>query len=140
MNEINNRNKNIDIYKGICIVFVLINHFGWLDHHRNILLFPFWIDMAVPMFMVISGYVYSRSYNRNEIRTLSECYSFKNILNKILRYTIPFMIIYFIEIIMVVRCRGGMTFADIIKNFLCGGIGDGSYYYPLMIQFIFFSL
>ena len=92
------RNHFIDILKGICIIFVIISHFSWTAEERLKYLFPFWIDMAVPVFMIISGYVYSFSYKRNSINRLEDAYLMKNTLSKIVRYTVPFIITYSIEI------------------------------------------
>ena len=52
----------LDFYKGICIIFIIITHYSWNDNERLHYLFPFWIDMAVPVFMVITGYVTSLSF------------------------------------------------------------------------------
>ena len=46
------RNHFIDVLKGICIIFVIITHYNWSDEARMNYLFPFWIDMAVPIFMI----------------------------------------------------------------------------------------
>ena len=60
------RNSVIDIIKGICILFVIITHYQWTNEQRLMLLFPFWIDMAVPLFMIFSGYLSALSfYKRN---------------------------------------------------------------------------
>ena len=50
------RNQFIDVLKGICIIFVIITHYNWSNAARLKYFFPFWIDMAVPIFMIISGY------------------------------------------------------------------------------------
>jgi hypothetical protein len=97
-------------------------------------LFPFWVYHAVPIFIMISGYVYSISYERNAINTFSKCYRY--VLNKIIRYTIPFVIIYAIEIIISI-IKKNMSIYGMVVRFIDGGIGPGSYYYPIMIQFIF---
>lgn len=134
------RNHTIDFLKGICIIFVIITHYGWTDEECLRYLFPFWIDMAVPFFMAISGYVYSKSYIKHGIDSIGNAYTYRNIYNKIVRYTVPFVIAYVIELIF-------FTFRDnpygidgiesIIINFIDGGIGPGSYYYPVMLQLVF---
>ena len=55
--------------------------------------------MAVPIYMIISGFVHACSYKKNKIMYLSDAYLLRNILNKIIRYTVPFMIVYIIEVI-----------------------------------------
>jgi len=38
--------------------------------------------MAVPIFMIISGYVYAYSYQKNKINSIGEAYLLKNWINK----------------------------------------------------------
>lgn len=94
------RNHTIDLLKGICILFVVVTHFSWMGRERLVAGFPFWIDMAIPIFMLISGYVNGLSYKRKEIKSLDEAFSVKNWLKPFIRYTIPFLIIFFLEAIM----------------------------------------
>lgn len=130
------RNNSIDVIKGVAILFIIITHYLWSDVERLTLLFPYWIDMAVTIFMVISGYLYAKSYESKKIDTFEKAYEVKGILEKILRFTIPFMMAFVIEVIFteVVYSGGGYNWGLV---FLQGGLGAGSYYYPIMIQFIF---
>lgn len=59
---IDERYRSVDFIKGICILFIIITHHSWSKAEMSKYLFPFWIDMAVPLFMIISGFVYSESY------------------------------------------------------------------------------
>ena len=97
--------------------------------------------MAVPVFMLISGYQYALSYKRNGIQKIEQAYLLKNVVGKMIRYTIPFIVAFAIEMF-------GLVFSDKLsfpldgalnpwQLFLQGGLGPGSYYYPLMMQFIF---
>lgn len=132
------RQTDIDVLKGICILAIIITHFSWEPAERLRYFFPFWIDMAVPVFMIISGYVYAHSYRNHKILCVGDAYLLKNTLNKVIRYTIPFFIIYIIEKIMLYKI--GITPAniyEIVSFFLIGGQGPGGYYYPIMIQFVF---
>lgn len=52
----------VDVLKGICVIFAIITHYEWSDNQRLLGLFPYTIDMAVPIFMIISGYIMSNSY------------------------------------------------------------------------------
>lgn len=132
------RIHSLDLVKGICIIFVIITHYAWSDQERVIYLFPFWIDMAVPVFMIISGFVYSKSYETHKIESVEEAYALPNILNKIIRFTIPFIIAFIIEeIAIAISGTATITIFQIVFFFLKGGVGPGSYYYPIMIQFIF---
>lgn len=97
--------------------------------------------MAVPVFMLISGYVYALSYKRNGIEWIEEAYLLKNVVGKMIRYTIPFIVAFAIEMFWLVFTDRFSFPLDGALNpeqlFLQGGLGPGSYYYPLMMQFIF---
>lgn len=133
------RFHSIDFLKGICILFIIITHYAWKETERLRYLFPFWIDMAVPIFMIISGFVYTKSFLEKDISTLEKAYSIRNILGKIIRYSVPFIIAFIIE--MVVFNVSGARHYNVWqmgKIFFRGGVGPGGYYYPIMIQFIFY--
>lgn len=139
--DLQQRNHFLDVLKGICIIFIIITHFSWTAEERLIFLFPFWIDMAVPIFMIISGYAYSLSYTKKSINCIEKAYELGNIVNKMIRYTIPYIIAFIIEqiafVLMGITSVSVQQIPIIGKSFLSGGIGPGSYYYPIMMQFIF---
>lgn len=91
--ETTNRNHFLDLLKGLCIILVIITHCSWNDDERVKLLFPFWVDMAVTIFMIVSGYVGTLSLNRKNLSLLN-MYSPKEVLKKLLRYTVPYIYIY----------------------------------------------
>jgi len=134
---VDNRNSTLDILKGLAIVIVLITHYAWTREQRLIPIFPYLIDMAVPIFMIISGYVGALSFHRHGIDSLIDAYSFKEISRKIIRYTIPFIIIVLWQIIdpnTAINADGIMAKIRWIIN---GASGPGSYYYPVLIQLVF---
>ena len=130
------QNRTVDFLKGVCILFVIITHFSWTDNERQMLLFPYWIDMAVPIFMFLSGYVNGISA-LNKSSSLSELYSLKQVLRKIVRYGSPFFVFYLFEQLLFTFKDWGFTPLDRIFQFFNGGVGQGGYYFPIMIQFIF---
>ena len=137
------RNQMLDILKGICIVFVVITHFSWMNEIELWLLFPFTIDMAVPVFMLISGYVYAASYRRNNVENILQGYSIKRLRKSFLRYTIPYVTCFSAEVILyvitefVVRAGGAeVSIKRIVYAFLTGGWGPGSYYYPILLELL----
>jgi fucose 4-O-acetylase-like acetyltransferase len=133
------RNHTMDFLKGICIICVVFVHgTGWSRDEELRYLYPFWIDFAVPIFMAISGYVHSKSFIRHGVNSISEAYTYKNISSKVIRYTVPFMVAYVIEILYFALYKGnsyGIKY--IVRCFIDGGVGPGSYYYPVMMQFVF---
>jgi len=72
------REHILNLLKGICIIMVIMTHWAWTDIERRQMLFPWWVDMAVPIFIMISGYVYYKSYERNGIincrRQITDCW------------------------------------------------------------------
>lgn len=138
------RNRFIDVLKGICIIFVIITHAGWTEEYSKHLLFPFWIGMAVPFFMLVSGYVYTKSFFNNGILTLDAAYNKKYLLKNLIRYTIPYLVSFFIEfaVKLVLFVQNPTTdkktfLVNVMNLFFQGGSGPGGYYYPVMIQMVF---
>jgi len=134
------RLATLDIVKGICIILVVFTHFTWSDEVRSHFLFPMWVDMAIPMCMLISGYVWTKSFIRKNIESATQAYSFTGGgMNRAVRYTIPFLIAWIIEVYLLdfFSIRSVPAIKDLLREFLCGGLGAGSYYYPILIQFIF---
>ena len=134
--ELYQRNVFIDNLKGVCILFVIITHFSWTWTERLRMLFPYWIDMAIPIFMIISGYVYGVSLERKTGGRIQDLYTVNYIIPKLTRYTVPFILIFIAEICIekIIYHRETDSWINI---FLQGGIGPGSYYYPVMLQMIF---
>jgi peptidoglycan/LPS O-acetylase OafA/YrhL len=134
-----NRNRFLDILKGIAILFIIITHYNFSAEARLHYLFPFWIDMAVPVFLMISGYVATMSFRKQNITTIEQAYTLRIIGSKAIRYTVPFIIAWLVEYADMVRVYGssGFTWSWFIWHFLEGGEGPGAYYFPIMMQFIF---
>lgn len=116
----------VDILKAVSMILVLIGHTGWEESQRNILGFPFWVDMAVPIFMILSGFVFAMQFDKHGIKSIDEAYGREYVMKNVLRFLIPFLPVYFLEAIVCVYVgffRGkGMTLAsNILLDFLGGG-------------------
>jgi peptidoglycan/LPS O-acetylase OafA/YrhL len=83
----------IDILKAIMIFLVIFDHFVAWNIKREIGV-SFWERIAIPVFLVIMGFNMGRSFQRDGISTLKELYSWKYFKKKILRYLVPFFILY----------------------------------------------
>lgn len=129
------RLNHLDLYKGICILFVITTHYSWKDIQRQYLLFPFWIEMAVPVFMVITGYLSAMSLDKSNI-SVREAYHPKNVACKWLRFVIPFIPVFALQIIVECLETKSINLVGQIWTFVSGGIGPGSYYFPVMIQVV----
>lgn len=130
------RLSSLDLLKGICICMVIFTHMNWSSEDRANMLFPWWIDMAVPVFIIISGITFTISFERQGLQKLEDAYCAKSLLKKVSRFTIPFLIAYAIEIMWDHISPNDVIEYDIIPTLVRGGLGPGSYYYPIMMQFI----
>jgi peptidoglycan/LPS O-acetylase OafA/YrhL len=135
------RQPFLDVLKGCCILFVVITHFSWTKAERLRYLFPFWIGMAVPVFLLISGYVYTLSYQRAGVCTLAQAYRGKQLKKKLWRYTKPFALAFLLELgVYAALGRHPQWFTgplSVVITFFTGGKGAGSYYYPILLQMVF---
>lgn len=137
------RNRFVDVLKGIFIIFVIILHFPFETVERQQYLFPFCVGLVIPCFMMLSGYVSAFSIRKRGMENLEDAYKPMAVIEKMLRFTIPYTIAFIMQWITfrifgvyLVGIRTYGIFA-LAMDFLRGGKGQGSYYYPVMIQFIF---
>lgn len=122
----------IDYIKALCIIMVIFTHYDWKD--KTGLFFTLVIAMAVPVFMVLSGFNFSMSYTKKTDGSLRELYAPRELLVRIWRFLRPFLPIYVLEMILHPMIRGEYySPADWIYYFFRGGLGPGSYYVPVLI-------
>ena len=95
--------------------------------------------------MIITGFVRTNSFKKRELSSLTQCYSRKSVVSSLLRLTVPFAIALLVEEILVAvtytQSAQVVTVVaflqEAVHNFFVGGVGPGSYYYPVMMQLIF---
>ena len=127
----------LDYTKAICIIMVIITHIDWTN--KNLPIFDYVINMAVPIFMLISGYNFAMSSERflgewpGGRKGLRKLYNINLMLKKIWRFAEPFLPICVVEIIIIILQDKHLNLPRI---FLKGAYGPGSYYVPLMIQLV----
>ena len=137
------RNRTLDLLKGIFIIFVITLHFPFAEGFTKKALFPYWVVFAVPAFLFISGYVSALSAQRKDSDDIGELYSPRGLFAKCLRFLVPYTIVFiFAQIIF--RVTGLYQVGPVeyglralFFDYLCGGFGPGSYYVPMMIEFVF---
>lgn len=111
----------IDFAKGICIIFVILNHcIGESIHAKS--LFCLWGDAAVPIFLVIQTF---HAYKKG----LDTKFSFGKVWNRMLK---TFFAMQMLLILYKFVSGGGTILKDIISQ---GGFGNGSYYVWIYVQF-----
>ena len=96
----NERLHSIDYLKGLLIIFVIITHNNFTENQRLLFFFPFWIKMAVPGFMIISGFTLCLAQKKKNMKFLDN-YKPKILIQKLLRFLIPYTLIYVIEYIYI---------------------------------------
>lgn len=135
----NERDSFIDILKTISIIMIIITHDPFFVEHYTMPICVYIIDMAVPIFMFVSGHNYAIS-SINRDHNFIELYRPSNFFSKILRYLIPYSLVFFTVAILLVQFKDKTySFYTLFIDYIKGGYGPGSYYTPVMIQFIFIS-
>ncbi len=136
-----NRVVIFDYLKAFAIILVIINHYGhtsWNYLVKNSFIYPSVIQMAVPIFMIVTGCTFSISYDKRYYN-LHEMYKPKELIIKVLRFWIPFFFAFVIEVLLYIFIYNrSFTLFSLAKAFLVGGPGlNGSYYVPVLIQLVF---
>ncbi len=126
----------LDSLKGIATILVLITHSTISSRTRLLFGFPFWVVMAVPIFIFVSGFVNSVSFEKKGVDSLSAAYSRDRVISKLLRFSIPYLAIFILECVIDPSILRNDPI-KVLSLFLSGGTGPGGYYYSFMIQFIF---
>ena len=132
-----NRMWQMDYLKALCIIFVIITHYGltYSDPIRDNVFWLLGINMAVPVFIIISGYMQGLSCEKNAIFTLREYYTVTNLFKKLSSVIFPFLIIYLVESLQMCRMKS-LTVSRFLYGLFTGGFGPGSFYPLIMIQLI----
>ncbi len=133
---IDNRNHTIDLVKGLAIIMVVITHYEWTEAQRKIVVFPYVINMAIPIFMIITGYVYSLSFTKQRIKHLEDAFPCHLIIRRITRYTLPVVIVIVWELCDP-HFSVGSGLLKRLRWAIDGTYGSGNYYYPVMMQLVF---
>lgn len=118
----------INVMKGLCAIWVIMLHAipsgGGI---YKLLGMPFFAQMAVPVFMIITGFTYTVSYEKHR-----NYWSIENLVRKIRRIILPIIPVFIFEILIYGIPDNSM------KWLLSGGYQmPGSYYFSLLLQLMF---
>jgi len=83
----------IDFLKAAMIFLVIFDHFVSWNIKNNIGV-ALWERISIPVFLVILGFNMGHSFKEKGYTTLKQLYSWSYFKNKILRYIVPFLILY----------------------------------------------
>jgi len=83
----------VDILKAAMIFLVIFDHVvSW--NIKSYIGVSLWERISIPVFLVIMGFNMGRSFQREGVQTLREIYSWRYFKKKILRYLLPFFVLY----------------------------------------------
>lgn len=129
----NTRNYNIDVLKALATISVIILHS--LTHSVELkILAPYHIKQAVPIFMVLAGYNTAVSYQKRNFTTLRDCYNSEYLRKRLQRLIHPFVLTWFLQMVIVFSTTGNLNPQLSLLSFLRGGRGPGSYFVPIIVQ------
>lgn len=134
----------IDYLKAIAVILVILTH-ALSKKQRLKIGGPFWISMAVPIFMVLSGFTNSLSADKNKFDSLGDYFTKEELFSKLSRVLQPYLIIVLLELLIGISQKVlfgtgrflSFSLTDFIRYILTGGTTPGSYYILILIQFIF---
>lgn len=121
----------LDYVKAVCVIMVIITHYDWTD--KTSPFFTMLINMAVPVFMIVSGYNFAMSGRRKAAGSLRKMYGWSMMKPKLIRFLVPFFSICLIEMLLLAVEDKNI---NPLRIFLLGAYGPGSYYVPVMIQLL----
>ena len=110
---------------------VIITHYGWED--KTSPFFTMLINMAVPVFMIVSGYNFAMSNRKKADGNLEKMYGWNMMKPKLIRFLLPFFAICLLEILLLAAQDKNIP---LFRIFVLGAYGPGSYYVPIMLQLL----
>ncbi len=122
----------LDYIKAIAIVFVIINH-SFESTACNTLTFKYIIRMAVPLFMLVSGYTFAMSIEK--YTSIRDYYRRDNFVIKLVRFTLPMLIVYGLYIILRF-IEGGVELRELLMRLMYADFTKGGYYYYCVIELL----
>lgn len=127
----NRRYYSIDFLKGIAMIMIVITHYSWSESQYLNLIFPFFIDMAVPILMFCTGFLWTIRVDE-KLRVIRIWW-----VKKVMRFLIPFGISFVPDCYYAYKTGEAYSIFSSIKLFIVGGRGPGAYYVPVIIQIVF---
>lgn len=129
--ESTSRIQLIDYLKAVCVILVIITHYDWAD--KTSLVFTMVINMAVPVFLILTGYNFAMSNQKKTDGKIIGMYGWRVIKPKLIRFLLPFFVICILEIVLL-YIEGKNI--NLFRIFAMGAYGPGSYYVPVMLQLL----
>lgn len=123
------RNCLIDYLKAVAVVLVIVNH--TLADTKTTWLYFFVVRMAVPIFVLLSGFNYTASVER--MRSPFCWYERKRLLKKLTTYICPMFVVFFVWCVKEATA-GGLNIWTVAREFVLQSYGYGAYYFWIAVQ------
>ncbi|HFU4518378.1 TPA: acyltransferase family protein [Streptococcus suis] len=142
MNPTNSRVALFDTIKGIMVLCVIFTHLAWSVEQRQWFIFPYFVDMAVPIFLLLSAYFRVNKWTVKQA-TLRMMYSsgiresFKMLYLYAIVMVVNVLLSYSNHLLGVKSFSGISSLRSFVLWFFSGESGPGGYYVPILIQVIF---
>lgn len=137
------RNKEIDFIRGIAILSVILLHTLPLTL-LECTYYTIHIGQAVPIFLIMTLYLSFRGISKNKTSVM-QFYTISRIARVLKNVVVPFMIVVILQICLRIQIDGKpFEMNDLTVGW--GGVGPGSYYlwvylqFWLLIPFLYFLL
>ncbi|MDR2486956.1 MAG: hypothetical protein LBD12_03245, partial [Clostridiales Family XIII bacterium] len=133
----NPREPALDFVKAVAIVMIVVTHSAFTPQMRSDYFFPLYINTAVPLFMIVTGYVNYASAQTRGSFTLTGWFAWGRLWGKLSRLALPYAITLAVEFLYLAQ-KGNLPGGafPLLKYILAGGGGPGSYYMPIMFQML----
>jgi peptidoglycan/LPS O-acetylase OafA/YrhL len=124
----------LDVLKAIAIIFVVMDHSLYWDIKSSIASI-FWERLSIPFFLMVMGFNMGLSFKYSGASSLRDFYTWEYIKRKIVRYILPFLVLYMGSILL------GLYFGYLSFNeyTLLGYLpfwGPGNWFIPLLFGFV----
>lgn len=120
----------LDVLKAIAIIFVVMDHsLSW--DAKSAIGSLFWERLSIPFFLIVMGFNMGYSFKYHGGTTLRELYSLKYFKHKIVRYVLPFAVLYMGSILVGIYF-GALNFDPWILLGYLPFWGPGNWFIPLL--------
>ncbi len=124
------RSALIDYLKALAIILVVMNHS--MDSAGSSSIGYFYIiRMAVPIFVLISGFNFTSSIER--MSSIDDWCRWDRFKQKMIQYLRPMIIVFGLWVVLQIF-RNGFDVLTILKAFVLQSYGQGAYYFWIIVQ------
>lgn len=122
----------LDTIKCVMIFNVIFDHLPWQIEKNQVLIFPYFVKMAVPVFLLITAYLRTKKAEK-------EKFSLQSLLKESVHLLLPYLLVIGFHIFwrQIYTVERFSSFTSFLKWFFSRAAGLGSYYVPVLLQVLF---